>query len=140
MINIEQYKLPTGLYDEKAIMQDGGMNERAAAFDDIFGPVQGPSPVSAEYQEVLGEARRRNAEMYAAVQTGEAQALVQQPRPWSRATWQRLAELGYAVRAVEDGGEQGYMGISYSLTERGMQLLNPGYRSDAYRDQAGIDG
>lgn len=71
----------------------------------------------------------------------EARTLVQQPEPWSRETWKRLVELRYAVRYTEDGGEQGYMTTSYTLTERGERLLDPSYRAPGlYNDQGGIDG
>lgn len=59
----------------------------------------------------------------------EARALVQQAQPLSRETWKRLVELGYATRLIDTGSEQGYASVTYSLTERGEQLLNPSYRA-----------
>lgn len=144
MTDLEQYKMTTGYYDEGAIMQAAGVSERAARFADIFGDVQGKTELAPDYQALLDEARKRNAEMHTAneqAKVQEARELVQQSEPWPVATWLRLVELGYATRYIEDGGEQGYMSTSYSLTERGGQLLNPAYRAPGlYDDQAGIEG
>lgn len=71
----------------------------------------------------------------------EARTIVTKPEPWSREDWKRLTELQYAMRYTDDGGEQGYISTSYSLTERGERLLNPDFRSRGlYDDQVGIDG
>lgn len=142
-MNLEQYKLPTGYYDEGAIMIAAGESERHARFAAIFGDAQGTPDLGSDYNALLTEARRLNAEMHAAREAaneGEARALVAQPEPWSRETWKRLVALQYAMRSTEDGGEQGFPSTSYSLNSRGMRLLNPSHLSGDYADQAGIDG
>lgn len=149
MASIEQYKQTNGYYDTAKIREDAGMNSRSALFADIFGgdDSDGGQPtakLAPAWQALLDEAERRNNEIDAAAKMeseDEARALVQQPEPWSRETWKRLVELQYATRHVEDGGEQGYMSASYTLTERGERLLDLNYRAPgAYDDQVGIDG
>jgi hypothetical protein len=144
MTSLEQYKMATGFYDEEAIMRAAGVSERRARFADIFGDAQGTPDLGPDYNALLAEARRLNAEQYAALEAAtehEARAIVAKPEPWSRADWVRLTELGFASRYTEDGGEQGFMSTSYSLTERGEQLINPAYRAPGlYDDQIGIDG
>lgn len=138
---LDQFKMETGYYDEGAIMQAAGVSERAARFADIFGDAQGTPDLGADYNALLAEARRLNAEMFDAVQQAkeqEARSLIAQPQPWGHETWKRLVELQYATRFMDDG--DGDMSVTYSLTEHGMQLFDPSYRSDAYADQTGIDG
>jgi hypothetical protein len=56
--------------------------------------------------------------------------------PLSRADWRKLVELGYATSLMDNGSEQGYPSVSYSLTERGQQLLDPSYSAPGlYADQ-----
>lgn len=67
-MDLEQYKMATGYYDEGAIMQAAGMSERAARFADIFGDAQGTPDLGVDYNVLLIEARRRNAEMHTATE------------------------------------------------------------------------
>lgn len=138
MVTLEQFKVETGYYDEGAIMQAAGVSERAARFADIFGDVQGATDLGPDYNALLAEARRLNAEMFAATEQAneqEARAIVAKSE-WSRDDWKRLVELRYATRFVDDN--DGDMSISYELTERGEQLLDPNYRAPGlYDDQTG---
>lgn len=143
MQELEKYKMETGYYDEGAIMVAAGESERNARFADIFGDAQGTPDLGAGYNALLTEARRRNAEMHAAREAAneqEARAIVAKPE-LSQEDWKRLVQLQYATRFTQDGGERGYPSTSYSLTERGEQLLDPSYRAPGlYDDQVGIDG
>jgi hypothetical protein len=141
MATLEQFKMATGFYDEGAIMVAAGESERNARFADIFGDAQGTPDLGADYNALLTEARRLNAEMHSAAKTAnesEARAIVAKPE-LNRADWKRLAELQYATRIVDDN--DGDMSYSYSLTSAGERLINPAYQErGAYDDQAGIDG
>lgn len=141
MATLEQFKMETGYYDEGAIMIAAGESERDARFADIFGDAQGTPDLGADYNALLTEARRLNAEMHTtrrAANENEARAIVTKPE-LSRADWKRLVELQYATRSIDDN--DGDMSASYSLTGAGERLINPDYRErGTYDDQAGIDG
>lgn len=139
-MDLAQYKLPTGYYDESAIMQAAGMSERAARFADIFGndDSDGGQPqaqLAPQWQALLDEARRLNAEMYAAetqAKEAEARTLMAAPEPWSRETWKALKRLGFAWYDVDIDMMEWRAG----LTEPGEQLLDPNYRTPGtYGDQ-----
>lgn len=140
-MNIEQYKMETGYYDEGAIMVAAGESERNARFADIFGDAQGTPDLGADYNALLTEARRLNAEMHAArraANESEGRAIVAKPE-LSRDDWKRLVELQYATRFIDDN--DGDMSVSYSLTSDGERLIDPDYRErGTYDDQVGIDG
>jgi hypothetical protein len=68
----------------------------------------------------------RETEQAAAV--AEAEKVLAQPEPWTKAQWQVLVKAGYA-RVGRDDDDEGY---SVELIHRG--------RGDVYGDQAGIDG
>lgn len=126
MASIEQFIIPaTGYYDEGAILQAAGVAEREARFADIFGDAQGSHDIAAEYQALLDEARRRNAEMLAAAQTTNAAAIA---TAFAANDWPTLVRLG-AARVYRDEDR-----MVYELT-----VGVPGAVEGDYADQVGID-
>jgi len=79
MIDIEQYKNAQGFYDTEQMMVDAGVNSRAAAFDAIFGDVQGTPEMAPAWAAAVDAAKAYNAALLQQIESqreAEARSLI----------------------------------------------------------------
>ena len=126
MNTLAQYKLETGYYDEQAIMRDGGMGDRDAAFSDIFG--DSVTELAPAFQALLDAARAHNTAMYQAAKRihDERISTILRKPAFTAEEWRVLVRAGYAHVDGDDDSSR------YVLNQDAPHLV--------YADQAGIDG
>jgi hypothetical protein len=120
MIDMDQYKTTNGFYDTERMMRDAGVNVRAAAFDAIFGDVQGTPEMPAEWAAAVASATAHNdallrqigAEREAEARAAVAAAGGPETETWPRETWKRLQALGYAWYTGPDETGHWYAGLN----------------------------